>query len=340
MRNLTSLLVAPQQSEVVEEQVRAPGPGEVLVRVTACGVCASELHPWLHGRPGYPHRFGHEPVGMVEAVGPGVTRFVPGDRVTGLFSGAFSQFRLAAEDVLLPVPNHIPDEGALGEPLACLVNAQRRTRIELADRVAIIGLGFMGLGMLQLVTLHGPSRIVAIDVREEARRRALALGAHEAYHPDDVPADDVLTLFREWDSPKGLDVVIEASGTQAGLTLAGKMVRAHGVLSILGYHQGSPREVDVEMWNWKAIDVINAHVRRRADLMESMRIGLALLSRRLIDLSCLVTHRYGLDGVDQAFADLRDKPAGFVKAVVLPWGGPKVTPEHGHGSGDGTQGTE
>ncbi len=340
MRSLISQLVAPQQSEVVEELVPEPGPGEVLVRVTACGVCASELHPWIHGRPGYPHRFGHEPAGVVEAVGPGVSRFRPGDRVTGLFGGAYSQFRVVPEGVLLPVPDQIPDEGALGEPLACLVNAQRRTRIELADRVAIIGLGFMGLGMLQLVKLRGPSRVIAIDVREEARRRALDVGADEAYRPDDVPADYLLTRFSEWDSPKGLDIVIEASGTQAGLTLAGKMVRAHGTLSILGYHQGNPREVDVEMWNWKAIDVINAHVRRRADLLESMRIGLALLAKGLIDLSCLVTHRYGLSGVDQAFADLRDKPAGFVKAVVLPWGQQDVATQLGEGSRDAARGTE
>jgi threonine dehydrogenase-like Zn-dependent dehydrogenase len=283
-------------------------------------VCASELHPWLHGRPAYPHRFGHEPVGVVEEVGPGVTRFVPGDRVTGLFGGAFSQYRLAQESLLLPVPDHVPDHGALGEPLACLVNALRRTRVELADQVAIIGLGFMGLGMLQLVRLRGPRTVIAIDVREEARSRAIQLGASEAYHPDEVPGDCLLTSFSEWDSPKGVDVVIEASGTQAGLTLAGQMVRAHGVLSIVGYHQGGPREVDVEMWNWKAIDVINAHVRRRADLMDSMRIGLALVAQHRIDLASLVTHWYDLSAVDQAFAHLRDKPAGFVKAVIRPWG--------------------
>lgn len=318
MTNAFSQLVAPQRSEMVEEPVSDPGLGEVLVAVRACGVCASELHPWMDGRPGYPHRFGHEPVGEIRAVGPGVTRFAPGDRVTGLFGGAYTRFRLAKEESLLPVPENVPDESALGEPLACLVNAQRRTRIELADRVAVIGLGFMGLGMLQLVRLRGPSRVVAIDVREDARQKARALGADETYHPAEVLADDLITSFAEWETPKGLDVVVEASGTQAGLTLAGQMVRAHGILSILGFHQGGRHEVDVEMWNWKAIDVVNAHVRRQADLIESMRIGLDLLATGLIDLATLVTHRYGLDEVDQAYADLRDKPAGFIKAVVLP----------------------
>jgi threonine dehydrogenase-like Zn-dependent dehydrogenase len=316
-----SQMIAPQQSEVVEAATPAPGPGQVLVRVTACGVCASELHPWIDGAPPYPRRFGHEPVGVVERVGPGVERFSAGDRVTGLFTGAFGDVALADEAVLLPVPDGLPDERALGEPLACLVNAARRTPVELADRVALIGLGYMGLGMLQLLKLRGPVRIVAIDVREEARQHALDLGADEALHPDEVPEEYLLTSFGDWHSDRGFDVVVEASGTQPGLTLAGKMVRAHGLLSILGYHQGGERAVDMQMWNWKAIDVVNAHVRRREDLLESMRIGLELETKGLIDLGALVTHRYGLDEIDAAFAALRDKPDGFIKAVVQPRAG-------------------
>ena len=313
-----SQLIAPRTSEVIEAEAPEPGPGEVLVRVRASGVCASELHPWADGRPGYPHRFGHEPMGVVAGVGPGVTRFQEGDRVTGLFKGAYADYGLASEDILLPVPANVCDEAALGEPLACLVNAQRRTPVELADRVAVIGLGYMGLGMLQLLKLRGPSRIVAIDVREDARAAAKRLGADEVRDPSDLPPDYSLTRFSDWQSDRGFDVVVEGSGTQAGLTLAGEMVRAHGVLSILGYHQGGPRQVDVGMWNWKAIDVVNAHVRRRTDLLESMRIGLELTAAGLIDLGALVTHRYELDRVDRAYGDLLEKPEGFIKAVVRP----------------------
>jgi threonine dehydrogenase-like Zn-dependent dehydrogenase len=310
--------IAPRTSEVVEAPTPDPGPGEVLVRVQVSGVCASELHPWADGGPSYPHRFGHEPMGVVAAVGPGVTRFREGDRVTGLFKGAYADYSLASEDILLPVPAGVSDEAALGEPLACLVNAQRRTPVELADRVAVIGLGYMGLGMLQLLKLRGPSQIVAIDVREDAREAARRLGAAEVYDPSALPPEFFLTRFNDWQSDRGFEVVVEGSGTQAGLILAGELVRAHGVLSILGYHQGGPRQVDVGMWNWKAIDVVNAHVRRRADLMESMRIGLALTTKGLIDLGALVTHRYGLDEVDRAYGDLRAKPPGFLKAVVRP----------------------
>jgi threonine dehydrogenase-like Zn-dependent dehydrogenase len=313
-----SQIVAPRQSELREEPLPEPGAGEVLVRVTACGVCASELHPWADGMPDYPVRFGHEPVGVVEALGPGVTGWSVGQRVTGLFQQAFATAAIARADRLLPVPDGVEDENALGEPLACLVNAARRTPVDLGSRVAMVGLGFMGLGMLQLIALRGPARIVAIDVREEARERALALGADEAFHPGDLPEEFRLTDFADWESDRGFDVVIESSGAPAGLGLAGELVRAHGLLSIVGYHQGGPRPVDMMMWNWKAIDVVNAHVRRYADLMESMRIGLDLEAAGKIDLGALVSHRYGLEGVDQAYGDLLSKPDGFVKAVVYP----------------------
>ena len=82
--------------------------------------------------------------------------------------------------------------------------------------------------------------------------------------------------------------------------------------------QGGPRQINAGMWNWKAIEVVNAHVRRRADLMESKRIGLELSAHGLLALGTLVTHRYGLDEVDLAYGALEARPQGFLKAVVNP----------------------
>lgn len=311
-----SQLNAQRTSEIVETATPQPGMGEVLVQVKICGVCASELHPWMDQQKDYPRRLGHEPAGVVAAIGPSVTRFKPGDRVTGLIAPSYADLAIAGEASLLPIPDNLPFDLALGEPLACLVNAQRRTRIELADSVALIGLGFMGLGMLQLIQLRGPRKIIAIDVREEARHKALELGADEVYHPDEIPAEYFVDEWGQWQGTNGVDVVVEGSGTQPGLTLAGRMVRAHGLLSILGFHQGGKRQVDVEMWNWKAIDVVNAHVRYHADLMESMRIGLQLIEAGKFSFAPLITHHFSLDDIDGAFTALLEKPAGFVKAVV------------------------
>jgi threonine dehydrogenase-like Zn-dependent dehydrogenase len=313
-----SQVVTPGASEVVTRCVQEPGAQEVIVKVSRCGVCASELPLWRDAGRTVPFRLGHEPFGVVESVGANVTRFTPGDRVTGLFKEAFGDYCTVPEDVLLPVPDEVGDDSAMGEPLACLVNAARRTPIEFADTLVIVGLGYMGLGLLQLLRLRGAARIVAIDVREESLAHARIHGATEAYTPDTVPEDLFLTEFGRWQSDAGAHVVVEASGTAPGLELAGKLVKAHGTLSILGYHQGAPRQVDVGMWNWKAIDVVNAHVRRTTDLLKSMRIGLELERSGLIDTGALVTHRFGLDSVDDAFQALVDKPEGFIKSVVVP----------------------
>ena len=314
---LVSELTGPRTSAVVEVRDPEPRPGEVVVRVDASGVCASELSGWITGPGGPPRRLGHEAVGTIARVGEGISRWQEGALVTGLMSPAYAEYVTANADHLLPVPAGVAPEHALGEPIACLVNAMRRTLLDLGDRVAIVGLGYMGLGMLQLVALRGPSRLLAIDVRLEALDLARSLGADAAVLPEAVdPAD----LGGDADADRGFDVVIEASGTQAGLDLAGRLVRQHGMLSIVGYHQGAARTVDMQSWNFKAIDVVNAHVRRDADRMSAMASGLALVESGKLDFGRLVTHRYSLSDIDRAFADLETKPTGFVKAVILPHG--------------------
>jgi threonine dehydrogenase-like Zn-dependent dehydrogenase len=170
--------------------------------------------------------------------------------------------------------------------------------------------------MLQAVRLRGPACIIGLDVREEALALARRLGANKVLTPEQVPDSLKLTSWGQLGGDYGVDVAIEASGTQAGLALAGQMVHEHGVLSILGYHQGGPRQVDVELWNWKALEVLNAHERRADYQMDCMRRGLALLAAGRIEMASLVTHRFGLGQVDEAFQALSTKPSGFVKAVI------------------------
>jgi threonine dehydrogenase-like Zn-dependent dehydrogenase len=95
------------------------------------------------------------------------------------------------------------------------------------------------------------------------------------------------------------------------------MVREHGVLSIVGYHQGGRRQVDMELWLWKALEVLSAHERRADYQMDCMRRGLALVAAGKLDMAPLVTHRYELDGVDRAFEALVARPKGFVKGVIV-----------------------
>ena len=306
--NRIARLVSQRTFEVKSERVPEPEEGRVLVRVVACGVCASELHAWEDPLPEYPITMGHEPVGVVEEAGAGEGGFSVGAMVTGRFGPTFCDYLLVDPRDLVAVPAGLGIEDAMGEPLGCVVEGFRRTPLELGDRVAVVGAGYMGALMLELLRVGGLGPIVAIDPRPDARRLAVELGAGEAYDPADPPIGELTGAF---------DVVIESSGTQSGLDLATEMVREHGAISILGFHQGARRSVDVEAWNWKAIDVINAHVRRRDLLNDAIRRGLELVQQGRIRPARLVTHRSGLEGIDDAFRALSSKPEGFVKAVVV-----------------------
>lgn len=302
-------LVGPRHFELANQPVGDPLPGHVRLRVLACGVCASERHAVEDAQADdeYPMLLGHEPVGTIEAVGDGVDGYEVGMRVTGGIWPSFAEQVITDHRYLVAVPEELSNEEALGEPLGCVVEGRRRTHVVAGDRVALVGAGYMGLLMLQVLLTTGAGYVVVVDPREDARSHGLAHGAGDALSPDEVGSGGLNDSF---------DVVIEASGTQAGLDLATPLVREHGVLSILGYHQGPPRSVNIEQWNWKAIDVVNAHVRRRDLLNESIRRGLELVRLGRIDPGALVTHKFDLAHVQEAFEALSDKPSGFIKAVV------------------------
>ena len=307
-----AILKSAERSKLVETAQPSCGESEVLVRVEACGVCASELPQWRDGNE-VPAKLGHEVVGVVEHVGDRVAGFTPGQHVTGLFEEGFGEYAVAPADSVLALPDNLRASPALGEPLACAVSAARRTHVELGDRVVIVGLGYMGLLMMQLLRLKGAAYVAGVDLREDALAFAKTLGVDETFYPDEVPAQP--THSGEGYSS---DIVVEATGTQAGLTLAGNMVKPHGVLSILGYHQNGPRSVNMQSWNYRALNVLNAHERREDYRMDCMKRGLALASAHRLELAPLITHTYKLAQVDEAFRAVSTKPEGFVKAVIVP----------------------
>ncbi|MEM2514482.1 MAG: zinc-binding dehydrogenase, partial [Candidatus Bathyarchaeia archaeon] len=117
---------------------------------------------------------------------------------------------------------------------------------------------------------------------------------------------------------RGADVVIEAVGEQSSLDVATKIAKIRGTLVIFGYHVGEPRIIDMERWNWKGLDVINAHERETEVYMEGMRIGINLLSKGKIKIKPLITHIYPLEQINRAFTEIEVKIKGLIKAVITP----------------------
>ena len=125
-------LRAPRIGRIVTQEVPAPGIGQVLVRVLANGLCASDLSPWREGEG----TLGHEPVGTAVEIGPGVA-LAPGALVTGRFVSSYADFVLADAADIVEVPDDVPLEQAIGEPLGCVAEALRRAPVQLAERVAL-----------------------------------------------------------------------------------------------------------------------------------------------------------------------------------------------------------
>jgi threonine dehydrogenase-like Zn-dependent dehydrogenase len=298
-------LTGPGTGTLTAGEVAEPGPGELVLEVVHNGVCASDLAGWAAGPDGSTVHFGHEPIGTVAACGPGVA--IPeGTWVTGRVTETYTRYAVADARDVVSLPPDLDPRVALGEPVGCVVDGLDRTPVRIGDRVVVIGAGFMGRIAVQLLVHAWAAHVTVVEPRDEARAAALGDGADAGHHPDD---GDLAGLEHR------ADVVVEATGTQAGLDLATSLVREHGVLSVLGYHQ-SARTIDMQAWNWKSLTVVNAHVRDRDRLRDSIRRGLDLVVSDRLDLARLITHRFPFDDVDAAFRALRDKPPGFVKAII------------------------
>ena len=310
------VMQGPAHSGVVDAPEPKPGHRELLVEVTYSGLCMSEWHPWENAKAG--QRFGHEPVGVVVELGPGVESFAVGDRVSGLASTpAFAEYCLIHEERAVTVPANIADEDALAEPLGCLVSAASKLPSHaLSDTVAVLGAGYMGLGIISLLRSQGAGSIIAVDPRSEARQNALQFGADVVYAPDDVPER---LLVNKWDDgihERGLGLVAEWAGTQEALSLASDMTAVHGTLAVGAWHQGGLRYVDMRLWGWKGISVLNTHERHTEFLVKCCAKGLTMLSEGTWSYTGVARHIYTLDEFDRANEELAAKPAGFIKGLI------------------------
>lgn len=302
--------------QVEERPIPEIKENEMLIRMLVCGTCLSEYPDWKNGESAG-KILGHEPVGIVEKTGSQITGFKPGDRVTGLFKNCFAEYAVSTEELALLVPEGLKDEEAIGEPWSCLVSGADRTDVKFGDTVAVVGCGYMGLGVMQLLKLKGAGKIIAVDIRKESLELAKRFGADEVYTPEELPNKYIVDEWNDEMFIRGVDVAAEVTGGAAGLELAGKMVRPHGVLSIVGFHQsGGLREIDMKLWNWKAITVINAHERRNRMQMEFMREALAMFQNKKINMKPMMTNEYSLEEINKAFTEMKEKPEGYIKGYV------------------------
>ena len=312
-----AVLTGPEQFAIERVPRPEPGAGEVRVRLEGCGVCASNLTPWegpewMHF-PTSPGDLGHEGWGVIDAVGPGVDGLAPGDRVAALSYRAYAQADIARAEMVVKLPPELDGHPFPGEPLGCAFNIFRRSDVLQGQWVAIIGIGFLGAVLTKLASDAG-ARVIAISRREESLDLARRYGAAET-----VPMCEHQAIIGQVEQLTGghlCDRVIECVGKQWPLDLAGELVAPGGRLIVAGYHQDGPRQVNMQTWNWKGIDVINAHERDPAVQLRGVREAVEAVASGRLDPAPLYTHRYPLERLGEALDATRDKPAGFVKALI------------------------
>jgi threonine dehydrogenase-like Zn-dependent dehydrogenase len=314
---LAARVVAPGEVELEKIARPTPQPNEVRVRLEGCGVCASNLPAW-EGRPWFtypmaPGALGHEGWGRIDAVGSEVTTFVPGERVGFLSQNAYAQFDLAAQDALVRLPEKLAGQPFPAEPLGCALNIFRRSEIQAGQTVAIVGIGFLGGVLTQLASRAG-ARVLAFSRRHFALEIARSMGAAETISLGEQSA--AIERVRHLTGGKFCEVVIEATGKEEPLNLAAELTAERGRLIIAGYHQDGARQINLQLWNWRGLDVINAHERDPAIYREGMQLAVDAVTRGLLTPGILYTHTFPLDELATAFRFTAQRPNGFMKALI------------------------
>ena len=312
-----SVIASPGKAVLQRVQRPAPAAGQVLVQLEGSGVCASSLPLW-EGREwfDYPQPAGapgHEGWGRVAALGEGVEGLAIGDRVAALTYRAHAEYDVAEAGTVVPLPASLSGVAMPGEPLGCAVNIFRRSEIWAGQTVAIVGIGFLGAVLTRLAAQAG-ARVIAISRRPFALEVAREAGAEHTLVMDDHwrIVDEVKRLTGQ----KMCERTIEAVGLQWPLDLAAEITGERGRLVIAGYHQDGTRQVNMQMWNWRGIDVVNAHERDPRMYVQGIREAVDLMAAGVLDPEPLFTHRLPLDRLGEALELTRTRPDGFLKAVV------------------------
>lgn len=318
-----------------------PGPGQILLRVAACGVCHTDLHYLDHGTPTFkppPMVLGHEVAGTVAEVGAGVETFAAGDRVllpavlscgscracregreniceNGVMlgndvDGGYAEFIVTPARDAFHLPEEIPlVEGsiiadAVTTPYHAVVN---RGQVRPGDPVVVVGCGGIGLNLVQVAVAMG-GRVTAVDLAPDKLEWALRLGATHTLNPSEAerPDRELRAL-----TGGGAAVAFEAVGKAATQELALASLRTGGRAVLVGY---SPEKMALNAGRvmFRELEVLGSLGCRPVDYPRAIELA----RQGKVEVRDLVTHRFSLDEIEDAFDTLRE--GAGVRSVVIP----------------------
>lgn len=332
-----------KNSDVRLEELSMPkiGPGEILLKVHASGICGSDLMEWYR-LPKAPLVLGHEITGEVVEVSEDVDKFSVGDRViathhvpcntcyhclrgnhsacptlrsTHFDPGGFSEYiRVPAINVdrgVLKLPDSVTyEEGSFVEPLGCVLRGQRLAGFQLASSVLVMGSGITGLLHIQLAKALGAGAIFATDVNDHRLKAALEFGADSAIHAD----QDLESHIREHNEGRLADFVIVCTGAKSANEDAFKLVEPGGC--ILFFAPSGPEtrlEIPFNDFWWSGIKTVTSYAAAPEDLAQALE----LIRAKRVNVADMVTHRIPLGDTGKGFR-MVEEAQDSIKIIVEP----------------------
>jgi L-iditol 2-dehydrogenase len=347
-----ALKTADGRFEVTEvERPIIPSSDFVLARVRVAGICGTDLRHWNKAEPDLEcHIVGHELAGEVVEVGADVADFKPGDRVvietvmgdgiceycaiqrynicehlydvhTKYVSRAYGEFVCGPQKKFYKLPDHVSfEEAALIDTFSVCLHAHHRANVGVNQKIAIIGAGPIGLGQLQLAKLSGAD-VLIVDRVASSLDLASTLGADMVV---DTGNDDVIAQVIQFTGGRGVDVCFECAGGESmpqTLPLATKLVRRGGKVVVVGGFDAGEIAIPLE---WQRIQMSEIEIIMSAsfafhDIYPEQGMVLELLASGKLDAASLITHRFDLDHINDAFetADAKEETGAVFVAITI-----------------------
>jgi D-arabinitol dehydrogenase (NADP+) len=323
----------PNEISVLERNVPEPGTGQLMIQVMASGICGTDLHIYRGEYMGsYPVIPGHEFSGVVTAVGSGIARFKAGDRVSvepniacdncvnclnnrqnfclnwqaiGVtLPGGMEEYVIVPEKAVFSIGELPFDIGAFMEPLSCVVHGIERARIGLADHVAILGAGPIGILMMQMARIQGAAHVTVLEINPGRADLARQFGP-----------DRVVASFDEL-RPDTYDVVIDATGAIPVMNRSIDFARKGGTMLLFGVPpSGRNLEMDGFKIFQKGLTLLSSFTSVRNSFQ-----AIGLLQSGQIKVDALISHRLPLDELPRAFDLIESRDPAVKKVIIQPNG--------------------
>lgn len=338
-----AILHKPKDLRIEQMPNPVSADDEVLVRVKAVGVCGSDVHWFSRGRIGEtvledPLVLGHEAAGVIQQVGRNVHHLDVGTPValepgvpcrvceacrTGNYNtcphvrffgtppvhGCYREYVTHPADFVFPLPEHVTlGEGAMIEPLAVSVHAVDLAKVRTGYTVAVLGCGSIGLTAIALARISGASRIYATEPIEARRTAATVYGADVVLDPtQDDPVEQIMALTHG----RGVDAVLEAAGAPDTPQQAVDVAKPCGTVALVGIPDEDQMVLRASRARRKGLTI--RMVRR---LKHTYPRAISLVEKGLVDVRPLITHRFDLDHIQEAFTLVEQYADGVIKALV------------------------